>query len=74
MGQATLHPHAGGVLEEGEIRMLALLASGLTADSAARRMDISPRTLRRHARGICDRLDVNTPVEAVVWAAKRGLV
>lgn len=61
-------------LAEDEIRALALLAKGFTADAAARELEISTRTLRRRCRDICDRLDVHTPVEAVVWAAKRSLI
>lgn len=61
-------------LSDDEVRLLSHLASGLTADVAARRLDLSSRTLRRRVRGICDRLDVNTPIQAVVWAAKRGLI
>lgn len=61
-------------LTEEEIRLLSHLASGMTADVAARRLDLSSRTLRRRVRSICDRLDVSTPIQAVVWAAKRGLV
>jgi len=61
-------------LSEEEIRLLAQIASGVTADVAARRLELSARTLRRRLRTICDRLDVNTPIEAVVWAAKRQLI
>lgn len=61
-------------LSDEDVRLLAHLASGLTADVAARRLDLSSRTLRRRVRAICDRLDVNTPIQAVVWAAKRGLI
>lgn len=61
-------------LVEEDIRLLALLASGLTADAAARELGVSTRTLRRRCRDLCDRLDVHTPVEAVAWAAKRGLI
>lgn len=73
--QATLErriaePH----LTEEEIHLLAHLATGVTADVAARRLDLSSRTLRRRVRTICDRLGVNTPIQAVVWAAKRGLI
>ncbi|MGH3318610.1 MAG: response regulator transcription factor [Streptosporangiaceae bacterium] len=61
-------------LGEEEIELLSHLASGMTADVAARRLDLSSRTLRRRVRAICDKLDVNTPIEAVVWAAKRGFI
>ncbi|WP_443079159.1 helix-turn-helix transcriptional regulator [Streptomyces sp. NBC_01498] len=40
----------------------------------ARRMGMSDRTLRRKLRAICDRVDVETPIEAVVWAVRRRIV
>jgi DNA-binding NarL/FixJ family response regulator len=61
-------------LNEEEIKLLAQIASGVTADVAARKLELSARTLRRRLRTICDRLDVNTPIEAVVWAARRQLI
>lgn len=57
-----------------EVRLLSHLASGMTADVAARRLDLSPRTLRRRVRAVCDRLGVETSIQAVVWAAKRGFI
>ncbi|MBO2451526.1 LuxR family transcriptional regulator [Actinomadura barringtoniae] len=61
-------------LNEEEIKLLAQIASGVTADVAARKLELSARTLRRRLRTICDRLEVNTPIEAVVWAARRQLI
>ncbi|MPY86024.1 MAG: LuxR family transcriptional regulator [Actinophytocola sp.] len=61
-------------LTSDEIRLLAQIASGVTADVAARRLELSARTLRRRLRHICDRIGVNTPIEAVVWAARRQLI
>ena len=61
-------------LSDHDLLVLSHLASGMTADVAARSLDFSSRTFRRRMRTICDRLDVDTPIEAVVWAAKRGLI
>lgn len=78
MAQVTLdRPNARPAepkLSEHDLLVLSHVASGMTADVAARNLDFSSRTFRRRMRTICDRLDVDTPIEAVVWAAKRGLI
>ncbi|WP_082563768.1 MULTISPECIES: LuxR C-terminal-related transcriptional regulator [unclassified Nocardioides] len=61
-------------LSNDDVALLALLASGLPAETVARRLGLSERTVRRRIRLICDRLGVGTTVEAVVWAARRRLV
>lgn len=61
-------------LSEDDVALLALLARGLSLDAVARRLDTSERTVRRRTRTICDRLGVTTPIEAVVWAARRGVI
>jgi DNA-binding NarL/FixJ family response regulator len=62
------------VLEREDIDLLALFAEGLPLDTIARRLELSDRTIRRRLRSICDRLGFATPIQAVVWAARRGLV
>ena len=57
-----------------ELRELGLIASGKTTDTVARELDISTRSVRRHVRDVCDRLGVDTPIEAVIWAAKHNLL
>ena len=57
-----------------ELRLLESLAEGLPPDVIARRLNTSGRTLRRRTRSICDRIGVGTPIEAVVWAARRRII
>ncbi|MFW5420945.1 LuxR family transcriptional regulator [Nocardiopsis sp. CNT-189] len=61
-------------MTQDEIQLLAEIATGVTTDVAARRLELSARTLRRQLRSICDKLGVNTPIEAVVWAARKRLI
>lgn len=61
-------------LSHQDVALLKLLAGGLALDAVARRMGTSERTVRRRVRAICDRLGVGTSMQAVVWAARRGLV
>jgi DNA-binding NarL/FixJ family response regulator len=61
-------------LTREEVELLGLLARGLPLCAVGRRLSASERTVRRRVRTICDRLAVGTPIEAVVWAAQRGLL
>jgi DNA-binding NarL/FixJ family response regulator len=61
-------------LSRQDVELLRLLAGGLPLDAVARRMGKSERTVRRRVRGICDQLGLGTPIQAVAWAARRGLV
>lgn len=76
MEQATLERDVVSEpwLDDDELRLLAEIATGATAEVAARSMELSARTLRRRLRLVCDRLEVGTPIEAVVWAAHRHLI
>jgi DNA-binding NarL/FixJ family response regulator len=57
-----------------EVELLRLLGQGLLCDAVARRLHTSERTVRRRTKAICDRLEVTASIEAVVWAAHRGLI
>jgi DNA-binding NarL/FixJ family response regulator len=61
-------------LGQDDLELLRLLAAGLPLETVARRLDLSDRTVRRRTRSICDRLGVAAPIQAVVWAARRGLL
>ena len=61
-------------LSRQDVELLRLLAGGLPLDAVARRMGKSERTVRRRVRGICDQLGLGTPIQAVAWAARRGLI
>ncbi|MFF3865685.1 hypothetical protein [Micromonospora sp. NPDC001898] len=62
------------VLDEEDLRLLRLLATGAPLETVARRSGMSGRTVRRRMRAaICDRLGVTAPIHAVVWAVRRGM-
>ncbi|MBB6172120.1 DNA-binding NarL/FixJ family response regulator [Nocardiopsis mwathae] len=67
-------PTGAPVVTDEEIALLAEIATGATTEVAARRLGLTARRLRRRLRGICDELGVDTPIEAVVWAARRQLI
>jgi DNA-binding NarL/FixJ family response regulator len=72
-GEQVSAAQAAAVTAE-ELAILALLASGLPLDSVAIRMALSPRTVSRRLRYVCDRLGLRHPIQSVVWAARRGLI
>ncbi|MFI1192254.1 hypothetical protein ACH4T9_03110 [Micromonospora sp. NPDC020750] len=62
------------VLDEEDLRPLRLLATGVPLETVARRSGMSERTVRRRIRAICDRPGVTAPIQAVGWAARRGVL
>lgn len=62
------------MLDEEDLRLLRLLATGVPLETVARRSGMSERTVRRRIRAICDRLGVTAPIQAVVWAVRRGML
>jgi len=61
-------------LSHDDLELLRLLADGVPLGAVARRLRTSERTVRRRIRDICDRLGVDAPIQAVVWAARRDLL
>jgi DNA-binding NarL/FixJ family response regulator len=62
------------LLTREDIEVLTLLAEGLPLSTIGRRLHLSERSIRRRLRMICDRLGCRSSIQAVVWAARRGLV
>jgi DNA-binding NarL/FixJ family response regulator len=71
---ATMMTSPSVPLDADDLRLLRLLSQGLPLEAVARQMYLSDRTVRRRTRAICERLQVSTPIEAVVWAVRRRLL
>jgi DNA-binding NarL/FixJ family response regulator len=59
-------------LSNRESEILAMLAEGLTGEQIAKRLVLSPETVRTHVRNAMERLDARTRTEAVVKALEMG--
>lgn len=76
----SILPHARAAVEliepltPRELEVLHLLASGLTNKDIASRLGISDHTVKFHVNGILGKLGVESRTEAVVQAARLGIV
>jgi len=61
-------------LTEHEIRVLRLVAQGLTNKEIARSLNIAERTVEFHLNQIFQRLDVTSRTAATMKAEKMGLL
>jgi DNA-binding NarL/FixJ family response regulator len=61
-------------LSSRESEILGLLAEGLTGEEIAKRLVLSPETVRTHIRNAMEKLSAKTRVEAVVKALDLGEV
>ena len=70
--RGSAHPHE--VLTAREIDVVQALSEGLSNRAAAERLGISEHTVKFHLNGVMSKFAVRTRTEAVVEAARRGLV
>jgi DNA-binding NarL/FixJ family response regulator len=61
-------------MDRTDLVILGHLADGKTVEHVARRLDVSERTVRRRLRVIADHLGVDSTIEVVVHAVRRGLI
>jgi DNA-binding NarL/FixJ family response regulator len=71
---ARLRPAGHPVLDETQARVLRKLCDGVKDEAAARQMNVSVRTYRRHVAGILRILDVASRFEAGIRVAELGLL
>ena len=61
-------------LTSREIEVLQLLAEGASSTEIARRLAVSPNTVRTHVQGILTKLQVHSRREAAAFAVRYGIV
>jgi DNA-binding NarL/FixJ family response regulator len=65
---------ASKALTQHQVRVLELVAEGMTYGQIARRLHISESTVRFHVNGIKDRVGVRTTPELIVTALREGFI
>ncbi len=83
-GQVVVSPNIAGKLlreapqmdplSDSDCQLLRLVAEGLENREIAALMSTSEATLKRSLRNVLEKLQVQTRIEAAVYAAKRGLI
>lgn len=71
--EQPVRPIASYMFTDRELDVLRLLPQGLTNIRIAEQLNITERTVRSYLRSICDKISVNSRVEAAIWAAKHDL-
>ena len=78
MGARSVHEREVALMAEQltprEIDVLSLLVDGAAGDTIARRLAISPNTVRTHVHSILTKLQVHSRLEAVTFAVRYGIV
>jgi DNA-binding NarL/FixJ family response regulator len=57
-----------------ELEILHLLAEALSVNAMAERLSIAPHTVEWHIRHVIEKLQVHSKLQAVIEAARRGLI
>lgn len=64
----------GSQLTLRQMEILALLAKGKTNKGIGNALGLTESTVSSHLQAIFDKLEINTRVQAAVYAVKQGLV
>jgi DNA-binding NarL/FixJ family response regulator len=63
-----------GTLSRRDLRLLQLLAEGLSDRSIAERLELQPQTVRKYLMQVQAKLRVESRLQAVIFALRHGLV
>lgn len=72
--RAAIEDSAAGTLSRREREVLVLVASGHSNRKVASELFIAENTVKNHVRKILEKLDLNSRVEATLWAVSTGLI
>ncbi|HCY86697.1 MAG TPA: hypothetical protein DHV36_16310 [Desulfobacteraceae bacterium] len=61
-------------LTNRELEVLSLMGEGQTNPEISKRLGISPHTVKSHVVHIFNKLGINHRTQAVVWAARNGVI
>jgi DNA-binding NarL/FixJ family response regulator len=61
-------------LDSLDVQILRELSRGRTLEAIARSIHLSERSVRRRTRRVCEMLEVEKPIEAVVRAVRSGVI
>lgn len=61
-------------LTRRELEIVQLLAEGLSSEQMAKRLFLSPYTIKNHVHNILEKLQVHSRLEAVQLASRKGLL
>ncbi len=72
-GEAGAVSGGAGALTEREKALLALLAAGYANREIAKKLNLSPHTVRNNLSDLYEKLDVSSRREAAAWALRQGV-
>lgn len=61
-------------LTRRQIQILQLMAQGLSSDAIAKKLGISPNTVRNHTNALMSRMKAHSKLSAVMMAMREGLI
>ena len=64
----------GKAISKAELKVLNLIAKGLTSETIGQKLEITKSTVQTHRRNMLRKTGFNNTQQLVGWAVKEGLV